>query len=84
MNSDEMLAKASEQALPRVTATTLALCEQAMAKGLEVAADTMDALADDIIAGRAPATDIIDAAVYLRGIAKKKRREAAKVLHGEH
>ena len=63
-----------------MTATTMALCEQAMAKGLETAADTLRALADDIIAGRAPVSDIKEAADYLHRVAAKKRGEAAKVL----
>ena len=81
MNADEIFQRAAEQAMPRVSAVTQALCEQAMAKGLETAADTLRALADDIIAKRAPVTDIREAADYLTGIAKKKRAEAAKVLH---
>ena len=81
MNADEIFQKAAEQAMPRVSAVTQALCEQAMAKGLETAADTLRALADDIIAKRAPITDIREAADYLTRIAKKKRAEAAKVLH---
>jgi hypothetical protein len=80
MNADDMFAKAAEQALPRMSAVTMALCEQAMAKGLETAADTLRALADDITAGRAPVSDIREAADYLTRIATKKRTEAAKVL----
>lgn len=80
MDANEIIDKAVESAMPTVTATTLALCEQAMAKGLETAADTLRALADDIIAGRAPVSDIREAADYLTRIATNKRREAAKVL----
>ena len=80
MKADEMFEKAAEQALPRMTAVTMALCEQAMAKGIETAADTLRALANDVIAGRAPVSDIREAADYLTRIATKKRQEAAKVL----
>lgn len=80
MDADKIFEKAAERALPRMTAVTMALCEQAMAKGIETAADTLRALADDIIAGRAPVSDIRDAADYLTTIATKKRQEAAKVL----
>ena len=80
MDHDEIISKAIKTALPNFNATTMALCEQAMAKGLETAADTLRALADDIIAGRAPVTDIREAADYLTRIATKKRAEAAKVL----
>lgn len=81
MEADDIFRKAADAALPSVTATTLALCEQAMAKGIEAAVDTMRALAADIIAGRAPVTDIKDAADMLERTAKTKRAEAAKVLH---
>ena len=80
MNHEEIIDNAIASAMPTVTATTLALCEQAMAKGLETAADTLRALADDIIAKRAPVSDIKEAADYLTRIATKKRQEAAKVL----
>lgn len=81
MDAEDIFRKASEKALPSLTATTLALCEQAMAKGLEAAVDTMRALADDIISGRAPVTDIKDAADMLERSAKAKRAEASKVLN---
>lgn len=55
--------------------------EKGDAIGLQRAADTLDALADDIIAGRAPVSDIKDAATYLRRVAKKKLAEAEKVLN---
>lgn len=80
MDAEEIINKAIASALPNVTATQMALCEQAMAKGLETAADTLRALADDIIAGRAPVSDIKEAADYLHRVAANKRREAAKVL----
>lgn len=81
MSADDILKKASDAAMPKIMATQLALCEQSMAKGLELAADTLIALADDIIAGRAPVTDIKDAAGYLRRVADNKRAAASKVLH---
>ena len=52
----------------------------AVSHQLAVAADTLRALADDIIAKRAPVSDIKEAADYLTRIATKKRAEAAKVL----
>lgn len=79
--ANEILARAAENAMPRVAATIVAMTEKGNAVGLERAADTLDALADDIISGRRPATDIKDAATYLRSIAKKKRAEAEKVLN---
>ena len=80
-SADDILRLAAENALPNVSATMMAMCEKAAATSLDRAADTLDALADDIIAGRAPVTDIKDAATYLRSVAVKKRREADKVLH---
>lgn len=81
MDAEEIFKKATEATMPRLNAVTRALCEQAMAKGLEAAADTMRALADDIITGRAPVSDITEAADYLARTAKQKRQEAAKVLN---
>ena len=81
MDAEEIIDKAVEDALPATMALTMALCEQAMAKGIEKCVDTMRALADDIIAGRAPATDIREAADYLSRIATDKRAEASKVLN---
>lgn len=78
---DDILEKASVAVMPSLMATQMALCEQSMAKGLELAADTLVALADDIIAKRAPVTDIKEAAAYLRSIADKKRTAASKILH---
>ena len=80
MDAEEILSKAVDAALPRVTVTSMALCEQAMAKGLEAAAVMLRALADDIIAGRAPVSDIYDAATVLEKSAADKRHEARKVL----
>lgn len=81
MSAEEILERAAKGAMPRVEAMVMAMTEKGNAVGLERAADTMDALADDIIAGRAPATDIKEAATYLRSIARKKRAEAEKVLN---
>ena len=80
MDAEDIIDKAIKSTLPTLCATQMALCEQAMAKGLETAADTLRALADDIIAKRAPVSDIKEAADYLTRIATKKRAEAAKVL----
>lgn len=81
LTADEILERAAKSAMPRVQATVMAMTEKGNAVGLERAADTMDALADDIIAGRAPVTDIKEAATYLRSVAQKKRAEADKVLN---
>lgn len=81
LSAEEILERAAKNAMPRVAATIMAMSEKGNAVGLERAADTMDALADDIIEGRAPATDIKEAATYLRNVAKKKRAEAEKVLN---
>lgn len=81
MSADAILARAASGAMPRVEAVVMAMSEKGNAVGLERAADTLDALADDIIAGRAPVTDIKDAAMYLRNVARKKRAEAEKVLN---
>ncbi len=81
MSAEEILARAAENAMPRVAATIYAYGEKGNAIGLQRAADTLDALADDIIAGRAPVSDIKDAATYLRRVAKKKLAEAEKVLN---
>lgn len=81
MDADEIMEHAANAAMPRMTAVVMAVCEKGNAIGLTRAADTLDALADDIIAGRAPVSDIKDAAAYLRRIANKKLAEAAKVLN---
>lgn len=81
MDAEQIMQQAIDSVMPSLTKTQWALCEQAMAKGIETAADTLVALADDIVAGRAPVSDIKEAADYLHGIATKKRVEAAKVLH---
>ena len=81
MDADEIFQRAAKSAMPRVEAVIRAMSEKGNAIGLTRAADTLDALADDIIAGRAPVSDIKDAATYLRRIATKKFEEAAKVLN---
>jgi hypothetical protein len=81
MDADEIIDRAVDDALPHTMALTMALCEKAMANGIEKCVDTMRALADDIIAGRAPVTDIREAADYLARVASDKRAEAAKVLN---
>lgn len=60
MSAEEILTRAAENAMPRVAATIMAMTEKGNAVGLERAADTLDALADDIIAGRAPVTGAND------------------------
>lgn len=81
LDAEKIVEKAVSYALPSVTKITLALCEQAMAKGIDKCVDTMRALADDIISGRAPVSDLKEAADYLAKIADDKRREARKILH---
>jgi hypothetical protein len=80
MDADKIFEKAAGQSMPRLTAVTMALCEQAMAKGLETAAEVLAALAADIATGRAPVSDIKEAADHLNRIAAKKRYEADKVI----
>lgn len=70
-SADEILEVAAQNAMPRVSAVVMAYGEKGNAVSLERAADTMDALADDIK----------EAAAYLRSIARKKRAEAEKVLN---
>jgi hypothetical protein len=81
VDAEQIMQKAIDSVMPSLTKTQWALCEQAMAKGIETAADTLRALAGDIVAGRAPVSDIKEAADYLHRIAAEKRREAAKILH---
>lgn len=80
MTPDELFSRASKQAMPHLTRVTLALCEQAMAKGLDAAVATMRAVADDAVRGKVDASELRAAAFALELAADKKRAAARIVL----
>lgn len=80
MTADDIFAKAAESVTPKLAAVQFALWEQAMAKGIQAAVDTMRALADDAVAGKVPKSEVLAAAMALERAAEKKREAAKAVL----